>query len=152
MVIHSYTINTREVEKLLSLLGVKPPVLGGNDIVVPVHLSVGSPTPGSIAIETRSLFDMLRIAGATIDVGTDTSRVARLPVPGPAASGLRIRSGSTRPADARAATQYRGRWYYIDADDESSNGWFTVLQLLAGASAGGGSAAPMLTIPVTGRR
>lgn len=152
MVIHSYSPNTREVETLLSLLGVQSPMLGGNDIVVPVHLSVGSPAPGTIAIETRSLFDLLRIAGATIDVSPDTSGAGRLPAPGPAASGLRIRSGSAQPPDARVATQYRGKWYYIDADDESSKEWFTVLQLLAGAPAGGGSAAPVLTIPVTGRR
>lgn len=152
LVIHSYSpANTHEVEKLLALLGMKYPVLSGNDIVIPVQLSVGSPDPGSIAIETRSLFDMMRIAGATIDLAPDTSGVGRLPVPGPAARGLRIRSGTTPPADARVATQYRGRWYYIADDDELSKQWFTVLQLLAGAPAGGGSAAPVLTIPVTGR-
>ncbi|KJK24244.1 hypothetical protein UB46_12010 [Burkholderiaceae bacterium 16] len=153
LVIHSYSPdNTREVAKLLSLLGVKSPVLAGDDITIPVQLSVGSPDPGSIAIETRSLFDMIRIAGATIDLASDTSGVARQPAPGPAAGDLRIRSGSAPPADARVATQYRGRWYYIDGDDQLSKQWFTVLQLLAGAPAGVSSAAPVLTIPVTGRR
>jgi len=153
LVIHSYSpANTREVERLLALLGVKAPVLAGDDIVIPVQLSVGSPTPGSIAIETRSLFDMMRIAGATIDLAPDTSGAARPPAPGPAARRLRIRTGSAPPADARVATQYRGRWYYIEDDDEPSKQWFTVLQLLAGAPAGGSSAAPVLTIPVAGRR
>jgi len=153
LVIHSYLpSNLREVEKLLSLLGLQQSqVPAGDDIVIPVQLSVGSPDPGSIAIETRSLFDMLRIAGATIELAPDTSGVGRLPAPGPAAGGLRIRSGSAPPAEARVATQYRGRWYYIGDDDDLSKQWFTVLQLLAGAPAGASTAAPVLTIPVTGR-
>jgi hypothetical protein len=51
------------------------------------------------------------------------------------------------------ATEYRGRWYYIDSADEAAKRWFTVLQLLAGAPVSGTTAAtPVLTIPVTGRR
>jgi hypothetical protein len=96
---------------------------------------------------------LLRIAGAAIDLPADAPGAARQPPPGLAAQGLRIRTALTEPGDARVATQYRGRWYYVDNEDETSKRWFNVLQLLAGAPAGGGTAtAPVLTIPVTGRR
>jgi hypothetical protein len=154
IVMHSYDPdNVRDVHRLAALLGVKSPERVGDDIVIPVELSVGSPSPGSVALETRSLFDMLRIAGASIDVPADVPGAARLPSPGLAAQGLRIRIALTEPGDARVATQYRGRWYYVDNDDEPAKRWFNVLQLLAGAPAGSGTAtAPVLTIPVTGRR
>jgi hypothetical protein len=52
------------------------------------------------------------------------------------------------------ATQYRGRWYYIDDEDDSSKIWFNRMQLLVNAqlpdTAAG--AAPLLTVPVSGRR
>jgi hypothetical protein len=131
---------------------VKSPERVGDDVVIPVQLSVGSPAPGSVVLETRSLFDLLRIAGAGIELPPDVAGAARLPAPGPAGQGLRIRSDALRPADARVATEYRGRWYYIDATDEAAKRWFTVLQLLSGAPAGGASTTPVLTIPVTGRR
>jgi hypothetical protein len=132
---------------------VKSPERVGEDVVIPVQLSVGSPAPGGIALETRSLFDTLRIAGASVEVPPDAAGAARLPAPGPAGQGLRIRSAMQRPADARVATEYRGRWYYIDNEDEAAKRWFTALQLLAGAPVGIGTAtAPVLTVPVTGRR
>jgi hypothetical protein len=52
------------------------------------------------------------------------------------------------------AVEYRGRWYYIANDDALTKQWFTMLQLLANAQTPGAAAAgaPVLTVPVTGRR
>lgn len=36
--------------------------------MIPVRLSVGSPDPGAIAIETRSLLDLIRLASAGIEL------------------------------------------------------------------------------------
>jgi hypothetical protein len=46
------------------------------------------------------------------------------------------------------------RWYFIDNEDEASKQWFSLLQLLVSAqlSDSTSTAAPVLTIPVAGRR
>jgi len=47
VVLHSYSPhNSREVARLLDLLGIAKPVREGDDVVIPVQLSVGSPDPG----------------------------------------------------------------------------------------------------------
>jgi hypothetical protein len=155
IVLHSYSPqNSREVARLLDLLGVAKPAREGDDVLIPVQLSVGSPEPGSISIETRSLLDLMRLAAASIELPPDTPGAARFPTPGPAGRGIRIRSAESAPPGARVAAQYRGRWYYIADDDDASKQWFQMLQLLASAQLPDGTSgtAPVLTIPVTGRR
>jgi hypothetical protein len=156
IVLHSYSPhNSREVARLLELLRVEKPVREGDDVVIPVRLSVGSPDPGSVAIETRSLLDLIRLASASIELeGEAAAGAVPYPERGPAARGVRIRAASERPALARVAVEYRGRWYYIAHDDELSKQWFTMLQLLAGAQTPGAAPGmgPVLTVPVTGRR
>jgi hypothetical protein len=155
VVLHSYSPhNSREVARLLDLLGIKKPDREGDDVVIPVQLSVGSPAPGAISVETRSLLQLMRLAAARIELPPDTPGAARLPAAGPAGRGIRIRSAAEAPSQPRVAVQYRGRWYYIEDDDEDSKQWFLMLQLLAGAQLPDSAAgtAPVLTIPVSGRR
>ncbi len=155
VVLHTYSpTSSREVARLLDLLGIKHPEREGDDIVIPVQLSVGTPTPGAIAIETRSLLDLMRLAAASIDLPPGTRGAAHFPAPGPAGRGIHIRTSTTAPSEPRVAVQYRGRWYYIDDDDDASKQWFMMLQALVTAQLPGGSSgtAPVLTIPVTGRR
>ena len=155
MVLHSYSpANTLEVARLLDLLGVAQPAREGDDIVIPVLLSVGSPDPGAIAIETRSLFDLMRLAAARIELPADAAAGAvRYPELGPAGKGIRILSSTSRPPQARVMAEYRDRWYFIENDDEASKQWFMMLQLLANAQVPSGTeVGPVLTIPVTGRR
>jgi hypothetical protein len=156
IVLHSYSPhNSREVARLLELLAIAKPVREGDDVVIPVRLSVGTPDPGAIAIETRSLLDLMRLASASIELeGGAAMGAVPYPERGPAARGVHIRAGTERPAQARVAVEYRGRWYYIAHDDELSKQWFTMLQLLAGAQTPGAAPGmgPVLTVPVTGRR
>jgi hypothetical protein len=156
IVLHSYLPhNSREVARLVELLGVQGPARDGDDVVIPVRLSVGSPDPGAIAIETRSLLDLMRLASASIDLDEAVATAAiRYPARGPAARGVRIRAATERPSGARVAVPHRGRWFYIADDDELSKQWFTMLQLLAGAQTPGPAPGmgPVLTVPVTGRR
>ena len=157
IVLHTYTpASTREVARLLELLNVTKPVREGDDIVVPVLLSAGTPAPGAIAIETRSLFNLMQLAAAHIDLPEAAVATSiKFPRPGLGARGIRIHSAATRPppAQTRVAVEFRGYWYYIDQSDESSKLWFTMLQLLASAQVPDTSVVgPMLTIPVTGRR
>jgi hypothetical protein len=155
IVLHSYSPhNAREVARLLDLLNIKHPEREGTDVVIPVELSVGTPAPGSIAIETRSLLDLMRLAAAGIELPPDTYGAASLPAPGPAGRGIQIHTSGTEPARPRVAIQYRDRWFYIADDDDSSKQWFLMLETLVAARLPGGlsGTAPVLTIPVTGRR
>ena len=142
MVLHSYSpANTLEVARLLDLLGVAQPAREGDDIVIPVLLSVGSPDPGAIAIETRSLFDLMRLAAARIELPADAAAGAvRYPELGPAGKGIRILSFDFSPAagacDRRVLSD---RWYFIENDDEASKQWFMMLQLLANAQVPSGT-------------
>jgi hypothetical protein len=156
VVLHSYSPqNSREVARLLELLGVQPPAKDGDDVVIPVRRSVGTPDPGAIAIETRSLLDLIRLASAGIELeGEAAAGAIGYLQRGPAGRGIRIRVAAEPPAQARVSVAYRGRWYYIAGDDELSKQWFTMLQLLAGAQTPGAAPGmgPVLTVPVTGRR
>ncbi|NJD25363.1 MAG: hypothetical protein FIB06_08135 [Betaproteobacteria bacterium] len=155
IVLHSYTpAKTREVARLLDLLGVAQPRRSGDDVVIPVQLSVGSPAPNTVSLETRSLFSLLRIAAASAEIGPDERGATRMQPAGPAAGGLRIRSADAAPAASRVAARYRDRWYFIDNEDEAGKQWFSLLQLLVGAQLSDSTAAavPVLTIPVAGRR
>jgi hypothetical protein len=155
VVLHSYaSTSSREVARLLELLGIEKPARAGDDIVIPVQLSVGRPTRGAISIETRTLLDLMRLAAASIELPPDTHGAASFPATGPAGRGIRIHSSTEAPSRPRVAVQYRERWYYIDDDDDASKQWFNMLQALVAAQLPGGATgtAPVLTIPVTGKR
>jgi hypothetical protein len=155
MVLHSYSpANSREVAQFLDALRIAAPAREGEDVVVPVQLSVGSPQSGTIAIETRSLFNLMQIAAASIELPADLAASARAyPERGPAARDIRILSSASRPSQARVAVEYRGRWYYIDETDHAGKQWFLMLQLLSSAQMTDANpgAAPLLTIPVSRR-
>lgn len=150
MVLHSYTpANIREVIRLLDLLDFAKPAREGDDVIVPVRLSAGSPDPGTVSLETRSLFDLARLAAAGIELPADAAGAVHYPERGPAGRGIRILSSASRPTGARVSAEYRGRWYYIEQSDARSKQWFLLLGLLASAQVPDTGIAPMLTVPVT---
>jgi len=154
-VLHSYSpANSREVAQLLELLGIGKPEREGADVTVPVQLSIGTPAPSAVSIESRSVLDLMRLAAASIELPADTPGASPFPATGPAGQGIRIHSSTTAPSEPRVAAQYRGRWYYIDNNDEPSKRWFTMLQLLVNAQLPDITARsmPVLTVPVTGKR
>jgi hypothetical protein len=155
IVLHSYAPqDTRNVTQLLELLSVRKPEREGDDVVIPVRLSAGTPAPDSISLETRSLLDLFRIAASRVEVPPGATGAVRFPVPGPAARTLRIRWTETPPVDPRVASRYRDYWYYIGNEDDEAKQWFGMLQLLTSAQLPSTQAgiAPVLTIPVTGKR
>jgi hypothetical protein len=154
VVLHGYSpAASAEVARLLILMNVAQPMRDGDDIVIPVRVAVGSPDSGAISIETRSILDLMRLAAAGIELAAGSEAEAvHYAAPGLAGKGIRIHSASARPANARVAVEYRGRWYYIDNEDAASKQWFMNLLLLASAqlpSANDGT--PVLTIPVGNR-
>jgi len=153
IVLHSYSpTNSREVARLLDLFGIAKPMHEGDDVIVPIHPSAGSPAPGTISLETRSLFDLVRLAAAGIELPKDIEGAMRYPERGPAGKLIRIHSSAFRPAQARVTAQYRGRWYYIEQNDDYSKQWFLMLGLLASAQVPDTGIAPLLTVPVTRRQ
>ena len=69
IVLHSYSPqNSREVARLLELLAIRKPERDGDDVIIPVQLSAGSPSPNTISLETRSLLDLMRLAAASIEL------------------------------------------------------------------------------------
>jgi len=155
LTLHSYSpARSREVARLLELLGVRGPAREGADVIMPIEFSVGVPTPGSISIETRSLLQLMQLAAAGIALPAELEPTSRsFPPTGPAGRDIRIQSSATRPANTRLATEYGNRWYYIDAADQSSKQWFFTLQLLSNAQLPDKSLGltPLLTIPSSGR-
>jgi len=62
-----------------------------------------------------------------------------------------VHHSSSRPVGAAVAVRYRGSWFYIADNDQSSKSTFALLHQLASLQAGDvKSAAPVLTLPVGG--
>ncbi len=69
VVIHGYAPGyVDEVQELLAVLELSALKADGEDIFIPIHLSVGSPKPDSMKIKTRSIYDLLRMAAASAEV------------------------------------------------------------------------------------
>lgn len=139
-----------EVAQLAALLDLARPAKPDGDWIVPVRGAAGTSERGTVAVETRSLLDVMRIAADAVEVPPELAAAAASLRPGLAGSDIRIRSSASRPDGARVAVPYRGRWYYIDDRDAAGKQWFSMLQLLSSASLpSSSSVAPVLTIPVT---
>ena len=110
----------------------------------------GRTAPGQIAVLTRSVLQILYELGAQIDVPDGRAGVGATQATDTGAPGrvITVRQGDRAPSDAYAAVEYRGRWFWIDADDYPSKAAFSfahVLQVLA--ESGSGKPAPVITIP-----
>ena len=155
MVLRGYSrTSPGEVTRLLEYLGITSPVLQGDAAIVPIQISTASPQQGMISMETRSLFSLMQLAAASIDLPADVAATARqYPERGSAGRDVRILSAASRPPAARVAVEHRGRWYYIDDTDQRSKAWFQLLQLLASSevSETPSTPGPILTLPA-GRR
>ncbi|HEY6814837.1 MAG TPA: hypothetical protein VI168_04785 [Croceibacterium sp.] len=96
--------------------------------------------PDQLSIGTRSMFEIFAEMADGVELPGD-------PLPaGPAL--VRIQSAESRPGNAHVAVRQRGRWFWIDADDEKSKLAFLVAQvLLSLGDTSGGANAPLVTIP-----
>lgn len=144
------------VSELVELLGLTAFRGRTGDLLVPVRTGFGAPPDGdALVLETRSILDVLRCAGAGIEVPAEhLSAGLAAPAPGPGGeAALRIRCSESRPADAAVAVRHRGWWFSIDAADTASKRAFVQLRALVGMgldTEGGGANAPVLTLPVGG--
>lgn len=143
-----------DVRTLLELLSIDGIEVDGTDILLPVVGALKRSTNQSIAIQTRSLLDLARIAAASVEVPEvdhQQGLVVNFPKLGLAGQSVRVRRASERPPTAAAATRFRNWWYYIAGDDTVSKQYFLMFQALLSVQLSDGAAAagaPVLTVPV----
>ena len=94
-----------------------------------------------VAVATRSMFELLQEMSQCVDIRGDGQF--------PASALLRVHSGSSAPGTAHVAVKARGRWFWIDRDDDESKAMFLVAQVLMSLSdEASASSAPLVTIPL----
>ena len=121
---------------------------------VDVGLGVGGRDP--ITINTRSVFDLLEILSACIDVPEQDIRdgaATAYPPSGLVGGSLRVAFASERPERVAVAVKYRDGWFYISDTDRATKRFFRLLGTLwtvaMTESTAGVTAAPVLTVPVS---
>ena len=148
-----------EVEELLRLLELHGNPAQESTIRIPLVLGVRDGKFDGLAVQTRSVAEILQSVAASIEVpGVHVKEglVQVRSVP-PEASGtlgpiVRIHSSSSAPRQANVAVQHRGWWYYVDDTDLASKRAFLQIQMLfmtrLSEATRGVQGAPLLTIPV----
>jgi hypothetical protein len=149
----SHIDQVRELSSLLSLPDLKTP---NADLLIPLQSSIEGRGLDGLALQTRSVHDLMRIAAASIDVPEEhrTSGAAdEYPPLGPVGDYIRIHHSEQIPSNASVAIKYRGWWFYIDETDQPSKRFFRLVEMLTGARIADighkQQLAPLLTIPAS---
>ena len=146
---------TQEIHELLALLGQPRKAITSKPIILPVYHAIDEPESGGVAMNTSSIFDLLEILSASIDVSEEHRKsglAIDYPAPGLAGREVRILRAGQRPANASVAVKYRQSWFYIDETDQSTKLMFRILRTLWQdriASTAQLQPAPVLTIPIS---
>jgi hypothetical protein len=148
--------NAARVAQLLTLLGLPPADREQRLVVIPVSLALEGGAQGGLGISTRSVWDMVEILSARVEVpGTDISQgmVVEAPPPGRLGRALTIHYSRDEPEHAYIALEYRDGWFYIDQRDLLTKQYFKLLgglwSMVMSNAASNGAAAPVLTVPVS---
>jgi hypothetical protein len=133
-----------EIRKLLNL----------DPNVSEFRVTYGMKTGGGSEIDmaTRSVFQIMMELSGTVEVPkahVDEGSAYALPPLGEGIKPLmRVRSGTERPANAFAAVQYQGYWFWIDRNDLVSKRTFSFLMAMFNfAETGKAENLPLVTIP-----
>lgn len=147
---------TAEVNELLQLLGLPASKAHSPAVILPVSHTLDGGGSGGIGIRMRSVYRLLEILSATIELpeqDQDTGVAADYPPPGPVGRELRVRYAKGRPDRASVAVQHRNGWFYIDDNDKATKRYFRLLNSLwsiqIAESSPNTSASPVLTVPVS---
>ena len=161
---HSYSIvidnyapaQTTSVTELLALLGLPAQRNGADRVILPVSLALHGRDNGGIGIITRSVFDLMEILSASIEVPEhekDSGIVTLYPPTGLAGNALRIRHAEKKPEHAYIRVKHRDNWFYIDETDQPTKRFFrltsTLWSITIAENTTKGAAAPVLTVPVS---
>ncbi len=142
--------------ELLVLSGLPPQDSGTRPVVIPVSLALDSAHQGAVGVITRSVWDMVEILCAAVEVPPQDLQdgVARaFPPPGPIGKPLQIRYSGSSPDHAYVAVEHRDGWFYIDERDMPTKSFFKTLaglwSIAMTRAAADGAPAPVLTVPVS---
>ncbi len=142
-----------QIDDIYELLGLPIPDQCESVCILPVSHGLGIPGEVGIRLRTRSLFDLLNIAAASVEVPEEHLQSGLAPALPPSAQHpIRIRRSGFRPSQALVAVRRHGWWYSIDGTDAASKQTFRVIEVLMTvrlADAAEHRAAPVLTIPVS---
>ena len=140
----------------LKLLDIPWPGDESKDIVLPVVLAIEKPTQAGIAIQTRSLWDLVDILSASIDVSQEDMKsgaAVKYPPSGLVGRELHIYRSQERPSNSSVSVKYRGAWFSINETDQTTKLAFRIIQILHSVMIAEASkdvqTAPVLTIPVS---
>lgn len=142
------------IRELLELLGITESPSDGR-LVLPLRISPYGHSSDAVYFETRSVLDILRTAGACIQIPESHLKagvVAPVAETEVLADFMQIRTSRTRPGgQGTVAVNYRGWWYYVDDTDTNSKRTFTFLRTMVALrlrEQGKERGSPVLTIPV----
>ena len=147
-----YSADVAEIYKLLDL---SAPETFSSRMEIPVSLGLDNPVEGGISISTRSIFNLLEIFSAAIDVPEQdqvSGAALNYPPAGLAGQNLQVRRASVPPESASTAVKYRDAWYYIDDTNQSTKLFFRLVTTLISigiAESSTNDANPILTVPVS---
>jgi hypothetical protein len=158
LVIHDYAPGNRgAVRELLRMWGLPESLAQGDrNIILPLNLAVGKPAGPELNVQTRSVYDLIEIAAAAVEVPPEDAAQGLASQgferPSPLENVLTIQSSPSYPSTAvLVAVRHRGYWFYIAQDDGPSKLAFRLLQTLIDMRLAEGTpqTIPTLTIPVS---
>jgi hypothetical protein len=121
-----------------------------------VVTSPGRAPAGELALQPRSLLQVMQAIGAFVEVPPEhLAQQWAMPGAETAAGGnaeprIRILQSREKPAHAYAAVRYQGRWFWIDQSDwRAKRALGLVILLFTLTDSGGGERLPVLTIPTS---
>jgi len=153
---HPDEASTALLNELLLLCGLPAVEKKSVRTVIPVSLVWNGADHGSLGIVTRSIWELLQMLAAAVDVpGSDIESGTARPAARVNELGdeLHIHYSDARPDRAYVEVPFRDGWFYIDERDLVTKRYFKVLASLwsnaiADATAAS-SAHPVLTVPVS---
>jgi hypothetical protein len=148
-----------QAQELLRLLELKGDPASESMIRIPVALGVREAGFDGLAVQTRSVAEILLTTAASIEVPREDVNAglveARADFPGILGTTqpiLKIHSSRNAPDRANVAVQHRGWWFYVDDTDLTSKRIFQRIQMLfltrLSEATRGTQTTPVLTIPV----
>ena len=148
-----YEAETRE---LLHLLGQSWPAADTGKIIIPVSQGVGGGAGQGIAFTTRSVYDLMEIFSAAVDIPAEdieSGAAINYPPASPLGRKLHIRRSRAKPENAYVAVEYHGWWYFIDKTDQPTKRFFHLMTVLwsvtIAESTNKGQKTPILMLPAS---
>ena len=152
---HYWPDYSADVSDILELLDLSAPPNFPSRIEIPIVTGSDNSLEGGISISTRSIYNLLEILAAAIDVPKEdqvSGAALSSPPAGLVGEKLRVRRASVVPENVATAVEYRGAWYYIDDTNQSTKLFFrlvTTLLSVSIADSTSSGATPLLTVPVS---